>query len=91
MLHQHFQVWDDEKYNNLATFIHNNWKQAIQIITDEGRALSETLKRWDLTEADLERWAEEERTYFENVGEEPQYDVLRVTYVQLLQDLARAQ
>jgi hypothetical protein len=69
VLHHHFQTWNDDKYENLATFIHDNYHQAARIISEEGEALAEALTEWGYTEEDLKRWSVDESLYFENVGQ----------------------
>ena len=80
-----FRQWDAEKYANLANMLHNNYVQAIQILKEDVLALEDTKKVLNVTQKDLERWHQEERAYFVTLGAEPEYDVHRVAYVELLQ------
>jgi hypothetical protein len=86
-----FRQWDEEKYLNLGTMLHNNYKQALGIIEDESLALNQTLQSLEITAADLEKWEDEETAYFSTLGQEPQWDVHAVAYVELLQELRSAE
>jgi hypothetical protein len=82
-----FKQWDEDKYHNLGTMLLNNYKQAFDIITIEGVALAEAKKSLGLQDGDIECWREEEKTYFKNLGVEPEWDVFAVAYVENLQKL----
>ena len=84
-IHNFFQQWDDEKYANLGEMLHNNYVQALQIIESEVPALEHAKESLGIGEGDLERWHEEEVIYFSTLGQEPEYDVHRVAYVEALQ------
>jgi len=86
-----FRQWDDEKYLNLATMLYNNYCQALDIIQSESIALKDTLRSLEISEADLESWETEEVTYFRTIGQEPEWDVHAVAYVELLQELRTTQ
>ncbi|KAG0697180.1 hypothetical protein DFH29DRAFT_984382 [Suillus ampliporus] len=82
-----FRQWDDEKYQNLATMILNNYRQALNIVSTESVALEEAKVALDIQEGDLEKWREEEIEYFRTLGDEPEWDVHAMAYVELLQRL----
>jgi hypothetical protein len=86
-----FHQWDDEKYLNLGTMLYNNYRQALGIVEGETLALHHTLQSLGVTEADLEKWEYEEVSYFSTLGQEPQWDLHAVTYVELLQELRKAE
>ena len=87
----HFQQWDDEKYRNLGTMLLNNYRQALKIIDEDQIILNETLQARNISIEDLDRWQDEQVTYFEMLGQEPAEDVHRISYVDLLQQLRAAQ
>lgn len=87
----HFQQWDDEKYCNLGTMLLNNYRQALKIIDEDQIILNETLEARNISIEDLDRWQDEQVTYFESLGQEPAEDVHRISYVDLLQQLRAAQ
>jgi hypothetical protein len=53
--------------------------------------LNETLQARNISIEDLDRWQDEQVTYFELLGQEPAEDVHRISYVDLLQQLRVAQ
>jgi Kyakuja-Dileera-Zisupton transposase len=79
--------YDEDKYTNLGIMLTNNYKQALKIRVESGRLLDLLLHSIDATRGDLDRWQEEQRQHFETVGTEPDYDIHRVAYVELLQEL----
>lgn len=80
-----FQQWDAEKYANLGIMLHNNYVQALEIIDTEEEALQHAMKTLNITQADVDKWHVEEIAYFRTLGAEPEYDVHRLAYVELLQ------
>ncbi|KAG1871441.1 hypothetical protein F4604DRAFT_1583258 [Suillus subluteus] len=82
-----FKQWDAEKYMNLATMIFNNYRQALHIITHETVMLAEAMASLGIVEGDFALWQEEEVRYFSTLGQEPEYDVHAMVYVELLQSL----
>ncbi|KAK7435150.1 hypothetical protein VKT23_019842 [Stygiomarasmius scandens] len=83
----YFQQWDVEKYNNLATMIHNNYVQALHIIDEDGAAVRDALETLCLTENDLDNYINDEIIHFQQLGSEAPEDVHAVAYVELLQKL----
>ena len=86
-----FRQWDEEKYQNLATMLWNNYRKALDIVEHESVALADALRSLKITEADLERWEAEEVVYFKTLGQESEWDVHAVAYVELLQELRLTQ
>ena len=84
------QQWDDDKYQNLALMLFNNYKQALSIIDVEGSAVEETAYALGIELSDLEAWHHQQVEFFETIGEESPWDVHAVAYVELLQDLDSA-
>ncbi|KAK7453979.1 hypothetical protein VKT23_011491 [Stygiomarasmius scandens] len=80
----YFQHWDDEKYQNLANMLHNNYVQALATIAEEGQSLEEGLRAVGLTVADLEAYYADETQHFQNLGKELDEDLHAVAYVDLL-------
>ena len=87
----HFQQWDDEKYCNLGMMLLNNYWQALKIIDEDQIILNETLQARNISIEDLDRWQDEQVTYFEKLGQEPVEDVHQISYVDILQQLQAAQ
>ncbi len=83
----YFEHWDEEKYSNLGHMLHNNYKQALSIIEEKTPILREALQALSLTEDDLRRFEQEERTYFTTLRDESSEDLRDVLYVEALQEL----
>jgi hypothetical protein len=83
----HFRTWDDDKYQNLGTMIYNNYVQALKILDEDAIALAEAHVSLGIQDGDLSRWQEEQQAYFATLGQEPEYDMHAVAYVELLQKL----
>jgi hypothetical protein len=79
--------WDDKKYLNLGNMLYGNYLQATCIIKHDTPVLHTALQSLGATEANLEKWESEEAVYFSTLGEEPQWDIHAVAYVELLQEL----
>ena len=82
-----FKQWDAEKYQNLGNMLFNNYKQAHQIIKDEQLALDNAKNSLGIKDGELEKWQKEEAEYFSTLGQEPERDILKIAYVELLQEL----
>ncbi|KAL6307956.1 hypothetical protein BKA93DRAFT_815632 [Sparassis latifolia] len=82
-----FKQWDDDRYASLGNFLYNNYRQALDIINNDSATLTEALASLNIQCADLEKWQQEEAEYFATLGEEDEWDVHAVAYVQLLQEL----
>ncbi|KAJ4501352.1 hypothetical protein C8R41DRAFT_749665 [Lentinula lateritia] len=79
------QQWDQEKYQNLATMLHNNYVQALNILEDEAKALQADLLAKGITIEDLETYFVEESNHLKEIGKEAEGDLHAVAYVELLQ------
>lgn len=85
----HFNQWNRDKYENSALFLHNNYIQALGIISSETGALKEALNSLGATEADVDSWREEEGEYLKTLKEgKPEWDPHALAYVDLLGKLA---
>ncbi|KAG6894602.1 hypothetical protein C0992_005460 [Termitomyces sp. T32_za158] len=82
-----FRQWDAEKYENLATMLYNNYVQALRIIEHEAPELKKSKAYFNIQPGDLEKWRLEELHHFSTLGEEPEEDILKITYVELLLQL----
>ncbi|KAJ3833909.1 hypothetical protein F5878DRAFT_545718 [Lentinula raphanica] len=82
-----FQQWDRDKYQSLATFLHNNYIQALQIINEDASRLQAELQKLDLTEDDIEAYWKEQKEHFDSLEEENNQDLQAMEYVSLLQKL----
>ena len=80
--------WDSDKYENLATWLYNNYVQARKIIDEETFALEHTMESLGIAGTqELDRWQAEELEYLQTLGKEEDYDVMAVAYVERLQEL----
>ncbi|THU95263.1 hypothetical protein K435DRAFT_819798 [Dendrothele bispora CBS 962.96] len=79
-----FRQWDEEKYQNLATMLQNNYMQALNTIERDGQDLEEGLRALGLTTDDLEGYYVDEAEHFKNLGKETEEDLHAVAYVELL-------
>lgn len=80
-----FQQWDRDKYQNLATLLHNNYLQALKIIEEEGADLESDLALKGLTVEDLESYFADETKHLKELGKETEEDIHAVAYVEQLQ------
>ena len=84
------QQWDNDKYQNLASMLFNNYKQALSIIDIKGSAVNETIHALGIKLSDLEVWHHQQIEFFETLSEESPWDIHAITYIELLQDLKSA-
>ncbi|KAJ3828633.1 hypothetical protein F5880DRAFT_1621091 [Lentinula raphanica] len=82
-----FQQWDREKYQSLATFLHNNYVQALKIINEDASRLFAELQKLELTEDDIETYWAEQKQHFDTLETEDPHDLRTMEYVSLLQQL----
>lgn len=80
-----FQQWDRDKYQNLATFLHNNYLQALKIIEEEGADFESDLTLKGLTVEDLEGYFDDETKHLKELGKEAEEDIHAAAYVEQLQ------
>jgi hypothetical protein len=83
----HFRTWDNDKYQNLGIMIYNNYTQALRILDKEAVALAVAHILLRIQDGDLDHWQEEQQAYFATLGQEPEYNMHAVVYVELLQKL----
>ena len=70
-------------------FLLNNYKQALRIISSSTAELDAYRALHPNEILDFGSWAAEELAYLKAVESEPKQDVLRVTYVEELEKLAK--
>jgi len=78
------QQWDCEKYQNLATMLHNNYVQALDIIENEVPSFEADLQALHITEEDLETYLANETCHLQTLGSETEEDLHAAAYVELL-------
>jgi len=84
----YLQQWDADKYENLATWLYNNYVQASKIIDEETLALEHAMQSLGISGTEeLDRWQAKELQYLQTLGKEDEYDVMAVAYVERLQEL----
>ncbi|KAJ2930712.1 hypothetical protein H1R20_g6388, partial [Candolleomyces eurysporus] len=84
---------DTNKYLQLGKMLLGNYRQAHQIIQEEGSKLNKVLAVKGITTADLDQWQSEQQEYFDsNLGKEPNSEgsLHRTAYVELLMEYAEA-
>lgn len=86
----YFRQWDEDKYENLGTFILNNYKQVLTTLHRDVPALQSAMEKFDLTDASLDCLENEEVKFLSQLGKEPEHNSLQVEYVELLQALQAA-
>ena len=79
---------NNNKYTNLGLMIWNNYRQALDIIKNNTPLLKMMLSEIKATRMDLDVWQEDQTKYFSTLGKEPEDDIHRVAYIELLQELA---
>ncbi|KAG0700154.1 hypothetical protein DFH29DRAFT_876763 [Suillus ampliporus] len=86
----YFEHNDDlEVYANLSNFLHSNYKQALDILTNGNTVLPKVMQ--DLSVADesvFECWLEEEKIFLEGLTQEPDEETLQMEYWQKLVNLS---
>jgi hypothetical protein len=78
--------------STLGNFLHNNYKQALNILSDGKINLKKLMQ--DIHTADksvFERWLQEERDYLHGLRSEPEHETLQMEYWQKLVNLAASQ
>jgi hypothetical protein len=71
-----------------ATFLWNNYKQALQIIEETPKLLARTMKDLGISDTLVfEGWIVEERTYLQGLKSEPAEETLQMDYCQRLVNL----
>ena len=70
------------------TFLYNNYKQALDILSSGPSALAQAMTDLGITDAGVfEKWLDEERVYLEGLQKEPVTETLEMEYYQKLVNL----
>ncbi|KAI0689796.1 hypothetical protein BC835DRAFT_1437947 [Cytidiella melzeri] len=83
----YFRQWDEDKSLNTGTFILSNYRQALAVIEHNSEVLREAMESLRITEASMDELEHKELGFFARLGDEDDYDVHAVAYVELLQEL----
>ncbi|KAF8514584.1 hypothetical protein BU17DRAFT_68351 [Hysterangium stoloniferum] len=77
----YFKYNDDmEVYQNLTTFLYNNYKQALNVINSGPIALSQAMQDLQISNFNVfEEWCKEEKIYLEGLSKEPIVETLEIT------------
>ncbi|KAF8515032.1 hypothetical protein BU17DRAFT_93915 [Hysterangium stoloniferum] len=81
----YFHQWDLDKYENLATFLLNNYQQALKIISEMTMRQKMLTPEQVIPDTQFMKWLDEERAYLKSKASEPEKDILSIEYVTLLQ------
>ncbi|KAF7984573.1 hypothetical protein HWV62_13791 [Athelia sp. TMB] len=82
---------DSEVYANLTTFLHENYKQALEILKSGPTSLAQAMNDLNITDTTVfEEWRKEERVYLQNLSKEPMQETLQMEYYQRLVNLSAA-
>ncbi|KAF9035953.1 hypothetical protein BJ165DRAFT_1509152 [Panaeolus papilionaceus] len=80
-----------EKYQNLSTFLLNNYKQALDILSTKDEVMN-TLKKLGAESGKVvEGWLKEEEEYLSNLKREPAEETMEMEYFVLLGNLMLAE
>jgi len=72
----------------IATFLLNNYKQALEILNSGPQALAQAMLDLGIPdESVFEVWLEEEQAYLQGLQKEPEEETLQMEYWQKLVDL----
>ncbi|EIW83897.1 hypothetical protein CONPUDRAFT_150945 [Coniophora puteana RWD-64-598 SS2] len=83
----YFTQWDKDRYLGIGYTLYRGYVRALRVIKADDAALVQAKVSLNITDAELEVWKVEQSQYLKTVGEEDEYDVFAVTYVELLQKL----
>ncbi|KAF8523118.1 hypothetical protein BU17DRAFT_64016 [Hysterangium stoloniferum] len=81
----YFHQWDLDKYENLATFLLNNYQQALEIIGEMMMCQKMLAPEQVIPDTQFMKWLDEEWAYLKSKTSEPEEDTLSIEYVKLLQ------
>lgn len=87
----HFHQWDQDKYASLGSFLRNNYRQSLLLISEIGDVLGDLRKIEGFDEKSIYRWLNEEEEYLSGLAKEPEEDTLAVAYVEALIELVEAE
>jgi hypothetical protein len=82
----HVQVPADAMFP--ANFLHGNYKQALDILTNGNVVLPKLMQDLKVVdESDFDRWLDEEKVHLKGLTREPEQDTLHMEYWQKLVNL----
>ncbi|KAG2109133.1 hypothetical protein DEU56DRAFT_874515 [Suillus clintonianus] len=89
----YFEHNDDfEVYANLSDFLYNNYKQALDILSDGDATLPNLMRDLKVTDvAVFEGWLAEEKVYLQSLTREPEVETLQMEYWQKLVNLTASE
>lgn len=85
-----FRQWDEDRYLNLGKMLFDNYRQALDIISNDGFALEQAKLSLGIGDVDLQAWRREQSEYLTTLGDESEWDVHAIAYVELLHKLRDA-
>jgi hypothetical protein len=91
LLDNYFEHSNKTKYSLLGSFIFNNWRQCLQIITENIPKL-DTLRQskgWD--DITYATWLREEEDHLATLVKEPEHEVFQIAYAEALIKLWKAE
>ncbi len=86
-----FDQWDQERYTSICEILYNNYRQALEIISEKTPALQEALEALKISAESLEVYEHEERDYFINLKDKDPADLREIIHVEALQKYWDAQ
>ncbi|KAI9057832.1 hypothetical protein FKP32DRAFT_1615023 [Trametes sanguinea] len=89
-IEQFMGFWSDQKHAESGKFIFDNYRQALDIIKNDGEALRLLCQQLSVGPADFERYLLEERAYFKSRKAEPPEVTAELDYVESLMRLKAA-
>jgi len=89
-IEEHFNFHDEDKHAASGTFILRNYRQALDIIREDGIKLDHLASELNTQPADYEKYLESEREYLRNLKTEPPETIETVTYMEALAKLDTA-
>lgn len=75
----------------LGTFLHDNYKQSLDIITTNTPIINEACVELDIELDDFNTYLNDERTYLANLKIDPLANTLHLDYVKAIDSIAKFQ
>ncbi|KAH9831718.1 uncharacterized protein C8Q71DRAFT_798813 [Rhodofomes roseus] len=89
-IEEFFRFWGEDKHHDSGTFIYNNYRQALNIIADDSRALAALSTELRVSTTDLEEYLKQEREYIHNRKNESPEVARKLDYLAALRRLEEA-
>ncbi|KAG1781486.1 hypothetical protein EV702DRAFT_1041995 [Suillus placidus] len=83
--------WDEDKYMNIGNMLYNNYRQSLDIVERETIEFEHAKLSLGIMDENIEEWQKQQSVYLKTLGEEAEWDVHAMTYVEMLQNLRDAQ